>query len=166
MIHSDIARICDRSVAIAATQVQGIADLNKGTMGIRAIFAAGTGEIADPLNPGQFVAQIPSNVIAPLTLVCLAPSAPSVGPDSQSHIKYEWQIPHRLYLDMNLRDAMHAIAMRFEAALVGAYLYDRTMAGLCDQVWISSIGPVSGPEDQTWAALPYVLTVVERIAIP
>ena len=166
MITSDIARICDRSVAIAAIQCQGIPDLNNGTMGVRAIFAAGTEEIGDPLHPGQTVAAVPSNVITPMTLVCLSPSAPSVAPDSQEYYRYEWQIAHRLYLDINLRDAMHAIAMRFTAVLVGAYLLDRTMAGLCDQVWISSIGPVSGPEDQTWAALPYTLTVVERIRIP
>lgn len=141
-MSSDIAEIIDYTAAVAA-----------GIPGVRQVYGAGQGLIADPLRPGQTVAAAPDRAQAPFTHTSEIPDAPAVDYLTQTGtIEVVWTVPMRLYVNRSRLEDVRRALLPFYDAYLGAFAVDRTLGGLCALAWIGSL-KVEADDDWAWLAV-------------
>lgn len=149
MSGSNIATIVDYTAAVAA-----------GIAGVKAVAAAGLGEVDDPLRPGQKIASSGSNPTGPYTHWSEVPGAPPVEWVTQSGtVQLLWTIPMRLWLPGSDEEARRT-ALPFYDGYLRAFVMDRLLGGLALRTEVARFA-IGG--DASWSWLDVGIRVWEQV---
>lgn len=143
------------------TIVDYVAAMAGGIQGVKAVFGAGQGVIADPLRPGQKIEPCPSNPTAAYSHWTELPNAPAVQWVSQGGtVELTWNLPSRLWFPSASLADVRRMTLPFYDRYLRALILDHTLGG---NVLRSQVQRFATGGDKDWAWLDIGFVVVERV---